>query len=313
MKKTLFSVLLVLLAINCSAKKYNLELNLKDSQTFTQNYLNNMKMELSIKDQKMPMNVSIKNGMSFKVIDKIDTTYQFEICNTGESIKINFMGKDIAFSTDDAPVADTSNKNDIKTVLPSLMKSMMNKPYKMKMSKKGRMIEVEGLDSLFSELLSKFPAGKNDEKEMISKIFKGIGNDSFKNNMNTTCNYFPDKKVKKGDKWTIKSEAPSIFNLKQVITYELSEVNKDNYVIIGSLMMISEGAQEIDLLKVKLPISLSGTGNIKLVIDRKSGWVVKSENKSTINLDLTIPKGTDPKMTQDETFNLKIDGESIIE
>lgn len=313
MKKTLFSILLVLLAINCSAKKYNLELKLKEGQTYNQTYTNNMNMELSIKDQKLPMTVNLKNGMSFKVIDKTDTTYQFEVCNTGQSVKLNVMNKPIEFSTDDAPAADSVNQNDFTKRLPSLMKSMMNKPYKMKMSQKGRLIEIEGLDSLYSELLSKMPSGNKENNEMMSKMLNGFGKDSFKGNMSSTCHYFPDYKVGIGDKWTITSSAPSIFNLSQVTTYELAEVNDDNYVLSGSFIMATQGKQELDLIKIKLPFVINGTGNSKLVIDRKTGWIKKSETKSEIVFDITIPKGIDGKMTQDENLHLKIDGETIVE
>lgn len=309
----IFSILLVLLTINCSAKKYDLGLKLKEGKTYNQTYTNNMNMELSVKDQKLPMTVNLKNEMSFKVIDKIDTTYQFEVCNTGQSVKLNVMNKPIEFSTDDAPVADSVNQNDVKKALPSLMKSMMNKPYKMKMSQKGRLIEVEGLDSLYSEILSKLPSGNNDSKEMISKMLNGFGKDSFKSNMSSTCYYFPDHKVGIGDKWTIISSAPSIFNMNQVTTYELTEINGDNYVLSGSIIMATQGTQELDLIKMKLPFVINGTGNSKLTIDRKTGWIKKSETKTEINFDITIPKGIDGKMSPEENLHLKIDGETIIE
>jgi len=304
MKKILFVLITIALTAYCQAEKNTLELNLVKGDVYTQGSISNIKMDLSMMGQNIAIDISMGGHMSFKVLDIKDNIYDLEVRYDSISMKMNLMDKLMEFSSE--------KMSDINDMMSKMMSTMKNKTFNMKMSKKGKIIEVTNMDSIYSDFFKASSLPEEQKKQMKAQMEKNFGEESFKSNMGLTCEIFPDKTVEVGDKWTIKGKMVSTMTADVITTYELKEVAKDYYLISSSSLLISDSTATMEMNNMKMKINLSGSISSDLKVRKGTGWIITSTGKQDIDADAKIDGNMNGQIPEGISMKIKMSGTMII-
>ena len=304
MKKLLFALMVIAISVNCVAEKNTLELNLAKYKVYTQDSKTNMNMNMNMMGQEFNLVMSVGGHMSFKVKDIIDTIYDFEVCYDSLFAKMSIMGRDMAFSSE--------RMSDTNDMMSKMMSTMKNKKFGMKMSKKGRIVELNDMDSIFSEFFKMEGLTQEQRTQLKSQVEQNFGEENLKSSMSQICTIFPDKPVEIGDKWTIPGKMVTTLKSNTNTVYELKEVAKDYYLLSSNSQILNDSTTSMNMnmqgVKVKLDIS----GNIlsEIKIDKTTGWVIESNGKQDM-----VAKGKfegSGQTTENMTMDIKLKGDFVM-
>lgn len=304
MKKILFVLITIALTANCQAEKNTLELNLVKGDVYTQGSMSNIKMDLSMMGQNIAIDMSMGGHMSFKVLDIKDNIYDLEVRYDSISMKMNLMDKLMEFSSE--------KMSDMNDMMSKMMSTMKNKTFNMKMSKKGKIIEVTNMDSIYSDFYKMSQLSEEQKIQMKAQVEKGFGEESLKSNMGLSCEIFPDKPVEVGDKWTIKGKMVSTMTADVITTYELKEVAKDYYLISSSSLLLSDSTATMEMNNMKMKINLSGSISSDLKVRKRTGWIITSTGKQDIDADAKIDGNMNGQIPEGMSMKIKMSGNIII-
>lgn len=304
MKKILFVLITIALTANCQAEKNTLELNLVKGDVYTQGSMSNIKMDLSMMGQNIAIDMSMGGHMSFKVLDIKDNIYDLEVRYDSISMKMNLMDKLMEFSSE--------KMSDMNDMMSKMMSTMKNKTFNMKMSKKGKIIEVTNMDSIYSDFYKMSQLSEEQKIQMKAQVEKGFGEESLKSNMGLSCEIFPDKPVEVGDKWTIKGKMVSTITADVITTYELKEVAKDYYLISSSSLLLSDSTATMEMNNMKMKINLSGSISSDLKVRKRTGWIITSTGKQDIDADAKIDGNMNGQIPEGMSMKIKMSGNIII-
>lgn len=304
MKKILFVLIIIALTANCQAEKNTLELNLVKGDVYTQGSMSNIKMDLSMMGQNIAIDMSMGGHMSFKVLDIKDNIYDLEVRYDSISMKMNLMDKLMEFSSE--------KMSDMNDMMSKMMSTMKNKNFNMKMSKKGKIIEVTNMDSIYSDFYKMSQLSEEQKIQMKAQVEKGFGEESLKSNMGLSCEIFPDKPVEVGDKWTIKGKMVSTITADVITTYELKEVAKDYYLISSSSLLLSDSTATMEMNNMKMKINLSGSISSDLKVRKRTGWIITSTGKQDIDADAKIDGNMNGQIPEGMSMKIKMSGNIII-
>jgi hypothetical protein len=148
MRKILNLLIAFILMTTCQAQKERLELNLSKGEIYTQKMNCNDSIIQTINDEEVNTLMSINGKMTYKVIDILNDVYNMEVRYESLTMKISVAGAEMEFSSD---------KNDEKDILSTILGTMKNKPFLVKMTKTGKVNEVKNIEAIFHNMFDKFP------------------------------------------------------------------------------------------------------------------------------------------------------------
>lgn len=226
MKKIIILVFTLLSLAFCQAQKVKLELNLVKGETYTQKQVTNLVISQTVNEQQVSTNVLIDCDFSYKVVDAHDSIFEMEVQYVRLAMKMGLPTGTVEFN---------SEKTDEKDLFSTIMGTLKNKAFNLKMTKRGIVTEIKNIEALYSGMFEKFPQLSEAQKQQLqSQIMQSFGDKAFKNSLNMVFSFFPVAMVTKGDKWIIKTQGESVMTLNTEATYELAAVNTDYLLILGS-------------------------------------------------------------------------------
>lgn len=261
MKKILVIAALIVV-IDASAQQYDLKLNLKKGQHYTQAMAMNMNLTQSIAGQEMNI-VTVMHFDFNEVVTAINAKGDFVIESqyTHMTMDLDAMGQKMNY---DSNVKDTSEDNLMKSYAAAL-DQMMGKKFTVTITPKGKVTEVKGLKEVLAGVLKKYkdPTTKKileetfDEKKIAS-------------NYESSYNIFPDKPVNIGDSWTKTTKVESVFPIEINTNYTLKEVSN------GSAKLASTGdftmkKDDAEINGITMKTNLKGTYNGTYQMDINTG------------------------------------------
>jgi len=267
MKRIVNLLIGLILLASCQAQKEKLELKLIKGNLYTQNITSNSTVIQTLNGQQMNINMTIKAKMTYKVIDIQDAVYNLEVRYESLIMKINLPNGVMEFS---------SEKNDEKDIFSTILGSMKNKPFLVKMTKSGKVNEVKNIELIFSEIFNKFPQLSEAQKQQIKiQLMQAYGEKAFKGNIEMCSAIFSDSPVSKGDKWTIKTQLESAMSAKMESIYELKEITDTDCQIIGN-STITTADKDAYIVSNGMPLKydMAGTMTSDIRIDKNSGWIL---------------------------------------
>jgi hypothetical protein len=121
----------------------------------------------------------------------------------------------------------------------TVLNALLIKPFLVKMTKSGKVMEVKNVDSIFSNVFDKFPQLTNAQKQQIStQLNQAYGEKAFKGNFEMSTAIFPDIAVSQGDKWSINIKLESGMAGKIETIHEFED-KTDSYIHITGNSKIS--------------------------------------------------------------------------
>jgi hypothetical protein len=303
MRKILNLFIAFILMTTCQAQKERLELNLSKGEIYTQKMNCNDSIIQTINDEEVNTLMSINGKMTYKVIDILNDVYNMEVRYESLTMKISVAGAEMEFSSD---------KNDEKDILSTILGTMKNKPFLVKMTKTGKVNEVKNIEVIFHNMFDKFPQLSEEQKEQISgQMLKAYGEKAFKGNIEMCSAIFPDSPISKGEKWKIKTQLESGMSAKLETVYELKEIGDSSYQILGnSKMETADKDAYIETAGMPLKFDMSGSMTSDIKIDKKTGWTIYAKINQVIKGTAYIK--ANPKMPEGLVMPMIMKNEMII-
>jgi hypothetical protein len=266
MKLLLQSMFIFFVTTSLQTPKEKLELRLSKGSTYVQVITSNGTIVQTINGNAMEIKMSIVGKMSYKVTDIQDMVYNMEVRYDSLVMRMKLPTASAEFS---------SEKRDDRDVVSSLLGAMKSKPFLIKMTRAGKVLEVKNIDSIFSGAFDKFThISAQQKKQILDQVMQAYGEKAFKGNMEMNSAIFPEVPVSQGDQWTISSLLESGMSAKVESVYELKNVATAYYQIVGnSTLKTADKDAYIESNGMKMKMDLSGSMTSDIKIDRLTGWI----------------------------------------
>lgn len=258
------------------AQKQKLGFNLVVGETYYQIMQSSSTIEQEIKGQKMNIDLTISGKTAFKVTNRNDSIYDIDVSFQQLAMSMKLPSGDVSFD---------SNKKDTNDIFSNILNSIIDKPFFVKMTTLGRIVEVKNIDSIFDGALIKFPDLSEDQKQqMKAQLKQAFGEKAFKGNFEMITSIYSNNPVEKGDNWTIKTNLESGMAGTLVTTFELKDEGENYNLIIGNgkIETLNKDAYtQINGMPTKY--DLTGTLNSSLKVDNKTGWIIEAKINELIS------------------------------
>ena len=269
MKKSIVTkALLLFLIFSLNIFSEKLELNLTKGSTYLQRISASSVISQNIGGQAFDMTMGITGLTAFEIKSVENSVYQMDVYYKELGISVDFFGSSMEFN---------SLKDDINDMTSKILKNMTNQKFSLKMNKSGKVLEIKGVDNLYSNLFAGVEGISQEEKDQITDQMKNsFGEESFKSNIEMAAPAFPEKNVKVGEQWTVNTKVNSGFTLNVNSNYTLKEVTKDSY-ILEVVSTISTGDEFNEMNGMFVKYDLDGTMNSVITVDKKTGWTTTAK------------------------------------
>lgn len=306
MKKLFFALMAIAITVNCVAEKNVLELNLVKNKIYTQDSKTNMNMNMNMMGQEFKILMSVGGHMSFKVKDIIDNVYDLEVCYDSIYAKMNIMDRNMEFSSE--------RMSDANDMMSKMMSTMKNKKFGMKMSKKGKIVELSDMDSIFSDFLRMSSITDEQRTQLKAQIEQSFGEESLKSSMSQMCSVFPDGPVEIGDKWTIPGQIVSTLKMSTSNVYELKEVAKDYYLLASESQILNDSTatMNMNMQGAKIKLDMNGKISSEIKLDKTTGWIIESKGIQNVVAKGKLEGGTNNQTPEGMTIDIKMTGDFLM-
>lgn len=181
------------------------------------------------------------------------------------TVKMNVMGQNVDYDSD----RDKDVSGDPMMAAYGMMAQMLNKPVGMVMNDKGGVVEAPDMTALLGDSLAAMADGGEKNTDQMGQMF---------DNMFAP---FPENEVKTGDSWDKEAEIKSANGpMKVKAKYTVDKITENEVVlkVSGDLSgdMVAEGNS----------VSMSGTMDGSMTIDRKEGWTSSVDMTQDISMSL---------------------------
>lgn len=294
MKKTLSLVsallLLLVFAVSCnkdgsgsaaagaSGDKVSLEMKFKEGDVFK--LVNRADQEISMKV--MGMSNDIGQGFDFYFNQKVAKVYEdgsADIDVTYDRIvyrmEMAMLGQTMEYDSE-KDAADGGNP------LAGAMSPIVGKTFTMKMDKRGKVLDVSGIEEILAELQGAGDAGSMEafEPENIKKTMQGI------------TAIYPEVLIGEGDTWGAETELSGDYPLDLQTTYKVEKIESDKIFLNVDGSIDSDG--EKDLPNGAGSMSMSGTQGGSMEIDRNTGMMIRADLTQDISGEVTAMGQSSP-------------------
>lgn len=153
------------------------------------------------------------------------------------------------------------------------------------LDKRGTVVKVEGVDSLFDAVMAAMGLGEAGEEmaAMMAPLKASFGDEGIKSMMQSTSIMYPDVLIAEGDTWGKQINSMGAMPLKMEVTYKVDHIDADKVVLSFEGTITSDKTKALDLGIASMQMDLSGDYSGTSEIDRKTGMVLTSEVKQKMS------------------------------
>jgi len=290
MRITWTTIIGILVLTFAQAQGTELALRLQKGKAYKQVSNSTVIIDQDINGEKVNLEMMVKSSLSFMVKSIRGNSYNMEVVY--ESLGLDMKLPQVSMSFD-------SEKNDEQDIFSTILSEMKNRPFKVKMSKQGKIEEVEEMESIFEAAFQKFsqlPEAKL--AQMKGQLIKAFGEESFVGNSQMITAIFPQNAVALGDTWSIDTDFKSGMSARVSSSYTLEKVTRKEIFISGNSKIVSTDKDTyFESNGVSLKYDLTGTMGSEIKIDKSTGWVIEATigqdiaGDSFIEESLLMPDG----------------------
>ncbi|GAA4335024.1 hypothetical protein GCM10023149_42730 [Mucilaginibacter gynuensis] len=281
-----------------------MSLNLKKGETYSTISKANTVINQMINDQPLDISMTITGKMSYKVIGIRDSLYDM----TAQYDSLGFTMK-----MPNGELSSSSEKIDSSNIFGLLMSKLKNKPFKLTMSKTGKISQVDGVEKMIDGLIAGMGSKLNDAQraQMKSQMSNSFGTEAFRTSMEVYLTIFPGAKVAKDAKWVIDTKLKSTMVADVHTTYTLKDVTDQYYLIAGDATIKTDPktpAATVNGFLIKY--NMAGTNLTEIKADKKTGWITEAhvvqniKGNNEIQDNPQIPGGMTIPMTMNTNMTI---------
>lgn len=252
-------------------QKVDLSLNLKNGHRYVQEMTATSTIRQQIQGQDLDFGLEISGTIAFSVKETHPDGYLMDVQydRLFMSMKIPMAGE-LRFDSEDT---------DPENVFSNVVKNMVGKPFVIKMSKSGKVLEVKNIEGLFDAAFKDFPEISDQQRDQIlSQLNQAYGADAFKGSLEMLTSIFPEKPVAVGDKWDIQTKLRSGIDAAVNTEFTLEQHTKDYNLITGKAVFKTEpNGPSVKSGSQNLNMELEGTMVSSIKVDPRSGWVISAD------------------------------------
>ncbi|MDZ7740747.1 MAG: DUF6263 family protein [Bacteroidota bacterium] len=308
MKKSIYTMIalgLVLIFQSCDPEKTELAYQLEPGKQYFIDAMITQNLQQELMQGNMDMSTDITAKAVYDVVSKNDDVYEMNVSYTGFDMDLQTPQGEMHFGTS---VRDTND------MFSALLRSMTENEFLMKMTEKGEILSVDGIEKMFEKMMEGMPGMSEMEMDQLKKSLKNIaGEESFKGNFGMGMPFYPEKAVRAGDTWSNEISLKSVSIGTVSNTWELVEVKGDQLIIHGEGQFVSN-SDSTTMAETGIPMTFDMTGPVTydLEIDKNTGWVtsgnISQQITGTVSMqgNPQMPQGMEMKMTVNT--DMKIEG-----
>jgi hypothetical protein len=259
-------VLSILIFTSCTTKETNLGFNVKKGEKY--------KIAQSI-EQKI---VQTLEGQSSESNQVMNMEYTYDVTEVDQegvaSITTTFDKVVVDIKTDGESLQyDSSKEGASNDPLGSVYKGIIGKSITMRIDKQGNVLEIQGVDTLMSDLINSLNIQDPQAKQSIEQALEqNFGDEALKDSFSKVTKVYPPENTKVGDTWedtqTINMGYPITVNNK----YTLKEDQKEYLTIdMNSEIKTNGDAEPMDMMGIKARYDLNGTQTGSFKLNKNSG------------------------------------------
>lgn len=275
---------MLLTSICCYAQKAKLELKLQQDSIYYLTISANMNIDQNINGTHQIVKTTITGKTSHKVTAIRDTLYDLEVKYKNLGIHMDIAGRVIDFNSD----VTTDD------VLSKAMRSMIDKPFTIVISKTGRIVEVKNTENLFEGMFDGLGKMTDEQKtQMLTQLRQSFGEKTIKGNLQEAFVIFPKTAVNINGTWTgyTTIEAAAI-SIKTKTTYILNNISSNSYDISGTAIITNDknaAYRKTNGYNMRL-VDVNGTNTTTLKINKRTGWITETHVKKHIKASVELKK-----------------------
>jgi len=258
------------------ADNYTLEYNLEKGKTYNLSMVSATNMKMDIMGQEMIMDLSSEMNYQYDVLEQNDGV--FDITTFIKKVKMG-MSSPMPFNVDSEFPEKSSDKS-----IGEAFKSLADIPIDIQFTKLGKVISVKGAEKI-EEKLSRISS--DQVMQMFGQSFSEKAIQAMYEQVSTI---FPDKPIAIDESWDV-VKSMNTNGADIIIKTKLTLVQvKDNVATLDCTGTVSspEGGTVIQIQGMDATVSSKGTQSGTILIDLKSGWIIRSElaQKSTQKIEI---------------------------
>ncbi|GGF27701.1 hypothetical protein GCM10011339_14750 [Echinicola rosea] len=262
---------------SCQSNKVLLQLDLAEGETYYQKSTMESHISQEFGGNNIDIDMNIIGDMSLKVLEVADDSYLMEAMFDKMGMEMKMPMMNMSFSSEDA---DKEGSNPLS----KMFGKMAEKPFSIKMSKKGKILEVTGMEQAFSSAVDEIAEALGDDQldKVKSQMKQNFGKNGMLGNLQLTSPIFPEDKVEPGDTWdaAITSSMNGV-DADHQITYTYVKKENGQYYLKANGNTKMAQSEKVDPAVMPFPMTydMGGTLNATITLDAETGWI------KTIDLD----------------------------
>lgn len=270
MKKIIALSMAMAVLVPTFAQRQNLSLNLSTGNTYAQVSTVVVSIRQTINGQQMDIKMNVNGAIHFKVTGETDSAYDLEASYDSLFMRMELPNETMEFG---------STKRDENDVMSTVLAALVGQPFGVKMTRLGRVTDVEDIESLFSGALDQFPQIPDAQKrQIVAQLSQSFGEKAFKGNLEMVSAIFPETPVSVGDTWTVQTQLEAGMAAQVRTTYELKEAHETYYLIAGNSVIATEDKDAyVESNGMPLKYNLSGTLVSTIKVARETGWIMDAK------------------------------------
>jgi len=271
-----FSFCLISMAI-FAQNQANLSLNLKQDNVYRIKSTSVTSMVQTIMDRQQ--NSETK---TFSIISLKPTSFDGNLINA--ELKFDSIG-----FTNSMPQMDVSSakpgqlsSTDLNATMNLILYRLTKSIIKVQLSGDGKVVAFSNLKSVSDSVLAGLDTLKGQMAGMFLNQAKNLINEStLRGNIEINTAHLPGKTVQVGEKWTSQTKI-SYNGIGIIITgnYKLKKITGNKAEIKADVTNEPANSDPIDMGGAQITYDARGLGEVDLIVDTTTGWVLKSSSKS---------------------------------
>jgi hypothetical protein len=256
---------------SCIKEKTALNFNMQQGKTYGLEMVTVQNITQTIMNTEQKIKNEMNVNMKFKVIQKdtINKFYDLEVWY--EKIKMSINSDNFNIDMDSEQAGKTDN------IFANMMNEMLNKPFHIYMTEKGKIDSISNIDTLFSTLFNSIPdIGQDSKDNILQSLLQNFGSEAFTGSFESLTALFPEKEdeIQVGKKWENTIVSNAMLNFETKTQWKLDKFNNDGIYLTGKAEIKTlEGDSTMAESMYNTRYELNGTQTSSFVLNPVSKWI----------------------------------------
>lgn len=281
MKKIYTLLLASIILTSIQAQSIDLSFKLEKGKEYKHITSTKSTVAQNMMGQDINMTMTVNGATSFLVKNITNDNYEMDATYDELSMTIEMPQGKQSYS---------SEVSDVNDQVSSLLRNIKGKTIEVVMSKTGKVKEVRNTKVLEQTINESFEQLPEEERAQVkAQVMEAFGDETIKRNMESVSGIYPDKPVKKGDKWIIDTSIDGDVKIKLSTEYELVDFTSECALIKGYATIEPLDSETASMIPMNF--EFSGSQMSELKIDINTGWIIDAKITQEIEGEVEMNMG----------------------